>query len=131
MMDLVNSVLNLVVPPASLVMLAFAWPTLTFISACEWLYNLFYGEEIMEDKVVVITGASSGIGEVQISEKRTVLVFIYIYRLQNIICLNCGMYVCGFVVSKVPVYALFTSIYLQYNHSKLHMSMQKGEPIWC
>nr|GMD66562.1 11-beta-hydroxysteroid dehydrogenase-like 5 [Ipomoea batatas] len=63
MMDLVNSVLNLVVPPASLVMLALAWPTLSFISACEWLYNLFYGEEIMEDKVVVITGASSGIGE--------------------------------------------------------------------
>ncbi|OIT40622.1 PREDICTED: 11-beta-hydroxysteroid dehydrogenase-like 5 [Nicotiana attenuata] len=61
-MDLVNSVLNVVVPPASLVMLAFAWPALTFINTCEWLYNSFFGED-MEDKVVIITGASSGIGE--------------------------------------------------------------------
>ncbi|KAM2274746.1 hypothetical protein ACFX1S_044511 [Malus domestica] len=61
-MDLFNSVLNWVVPPASLVMLAFAWPALTFISGCEWLYNLF-NSEIVEDKVVIITGASSGIGE--------------------------------------------------------------------
>ncbi|KAL6961941.1 11beta-hydroxysteroid dehydrogenase [Sarracenia purpurea var. burkii] len=61
-MDLINSVLNLVVPPASLVILAFAWPALTFINACEWVYStLFY--ESMEDKVVIITGASSGIGE--------------------------------------------------------------------
>lgn len=59
-----NSVLNFVVPPASLVMLAFAWPALTFINTCEWLYNSFFGED-MEDKVVIITGASSGIGEVK------------------------------------------------------------------
>ncbi|XP_027091175.2 11-beta-hydroxysteroid dehydrogenase-like 5 [Coffea eugenioides] len=61
-MDLINSVLNLVVPPASLLMLAFAWPTLSFINACEWLYNTYFSEE-MDNKVVVITGASSGIGE--------------------------------------------------------------------
>ncbi|XP_004299863.1 PREDICTED: 11-beta-hydroxysteroid dehydrogenase-like 5 [Fragaria vesca subsp. vesca] len=61
-MDLFNSVLNFVVPPASLVMLAFSWPALCFISGLEWLYNQFNGE-IMEDKVVIITGASSGIGE--------------------------------------------------------------------
>ncbi|XP_058097640.1 11-beta-hydroxysteroid dehydrogenase B [Magnolia sinica] len=61
-MDLFNSLLNLVIPPASLVMLAFAWPTLSFIHACEWLYYNFYSED-MENKVVVITGASSGIGE--------------------------------------------------------------------
>lgn len=65
MMDLLNSFLNFVVPPASLVMLAFSWPALCFISGCEWLYNMFNGE-IMEDKVVIITGASSGIGEVTI-----------------------------------------------------------------
>lgn len=65
MMDLLNSFLNFVVPPASLVMLAFSWPALCFISGCEWLYNVFNGE-IMEDKVVIITGASSGIGEVTI-----------------------------------------------------------------
>nr|CAN76088.1 hypothetical protein VITISV_028806 [Vitis vinifera] len=61
-MDLINSLLNLVVPPASLVMLAFAWPALSFINACEWVYNTLYSEN-MEDKVVIITGASSGIGE--------------------------------------------------------------------
>lgn len=62
-MDLLNSFMNWVVPPTSLVMLAFAWPALTFINVCERVYNSFYGED-MEDKVVVITGASSGIGEV-------------------------------------------------------------------
>lgn len=63
MMDMINSVLNWVVPPASLVMLAFSWPTLTFINTCEWLYYSFYAENML-NKVVVITGASSGIGEV-------------------------------------------------------------------
>lgn len=61
-MDLLNSFLNFVVPPASLVMLAFAWPALCFVNGCEWLYNNFDSEN-MEDKVVIITGASSGIGE--------------------------------------------------------------------
>lgn len=65
-MEFVNSLLNWVVPPASMVMLACAWPALCFISACEWLYSSFY-EENMEDKVVIITGASSGIGEVSSS----------------------------------------------------------------
>ncbi|KAL3513452.1 hypothetical protein ACH5RR_026169 [Cinchona calisaya] len=61
-MDLINSFLNLVVPPASLLALAFAWPTLSFINACERLYNTFVSEK-MDNKVVIITGASSGIGE--------------------------------------------------------------------
>ncbi|KAF5936830.1 hypothetical protein HYC85_024336 [Camellia sinensis] len=61
-MDLINSVMNLVVPPASWVMLAVAWPALTFINACEWAYNTFFPED-MEDKVVIITGAASAIGE--------------------------------------------------------------------
>lgn len=63
-MDVINAVLNLVVPPASLMMLAFAWPTLYFISWCEWFYTNYFNSETMENKVVVITGASSGIGEV-------------------------------------------------------------------
>ncbi|KAG8633587.1 11-beta-hydroxysteroid dehydrogenase B [Manihot esculenta] len=62
MMDLLNSLLNWVAPPASLVMLACSWPALCFITTCEWLYKSFYSEN-MEDKVVIITGASSGIGE--------------------------------------------------------------------
>ncbi|XP_057793716.1 11-beta-hydroxysteroid dehydrogenase B [Salvia miltiorrhiza] len=62
-MELINRVLNLVAPPASLMMLAFAWPTLYFISSCEWIYSTYFHSEAMENKVVVITGASSGIGE--------------------------------------------------------------------
>ncbi|XP_065847984.1 11-beta-hydroxysteroid dehydrogenase B [Euphorbia lathyris] len=62
MMDLFNSVLNWVAPPATLVMLACSWPALAFLNTCEWLYTSFYSEN-MEDKVVLITGASSGIGE--------------------------------------------------------------------
>ncbi|KAJ8541831.1 hypothetical protein K7X08_002647 [Anisodus acutangulus] len=64
-MDLVNSVLNFVVPPASLVMLACAWPT-------------FFGED-MEDKVVISTVASSGIGEqiaYEYAKRRTNLVLV-------------------------------------------------------
>lgn len=78
-MDLINSVLNVVVPPASLVMLAFAWPALSFINVCEWLYNTLYSEN-MEDKVVIITGASSGIGEVLISFLSFFFLFIFGYQ---------------------------------------------------
>ncbi|KAE8682117.1 11-beta-hydroxysteroid dehydrogenase-like 5 [Hibiscus syriacus] len=63
MADLVNSFLNLVVPPATMMMLAFSWPALCFINASEWLYNTLYTTENMDGKVVIITGASSGIGE--------------------------------------------------------------------
>lgn len=62
-MDFLNFVLNLLVPPTSLITLAFSWPALCFLNACEWLYNSIYGED-MDNKVVIITGASSGIGEV-------------------------------------------------------------------
>ncbi|XP_057974647.1 11-beta-hydroxysteroid dehydrogenase B isoform X2 [Malania oleifera] len=63
-MDLLNSFLDLVVPPAYLVMLALAWPAMTFINACEKLiYSSSRICENMEDKVVVVTGASSAIGE--------------------------------------------------------------------
>ncbi|WCJ34862.1 11-beta-hydroxysteroid dehydrogenase [Euphorbia peplus] len=61
-MDLFNSVLNWVAPPATLVMLACSWPALAFLNTCEWMYTSFFSEN-MEDKVVLITGASSGIGE--------------------------------------------------------------------
>ncbi|CAI9267173.1 unnamed protein product [Lactuca saligna] len=79
MMDTINSVLNWVVPPASLVMLAFSWPALTFINTCEWLYYSFLYHEDMYNKVVIVTGASSGIGEqiaYEYAKKRANLVLV-------------------------------------------------------
>ncbi|THG14302.1 hypothetical protein TEA_015057 [Camellia sinensis var. sinensis] len=63
---------------SSWVMLAVAWPALTFINACEWAYNTFFPED-MEDKVVIITGAASAIGEqiaYEYAKKRTNLVLV-------------------------------------------------------
>ncbi|KAG1328205.1 11-beta-hydroxysteroid dehydrogenase-like 5 [Cocos nucifera] len=45
-----------------MVMMAIAWPTLSFLHAVEWIFHSLYKEN-MENKVVVITGASSAIGE--------------------------------------------------------------------
>ncbi|URE18844.1 hypothetical protein MUK42_33939 [Musa troglodytarum] len=61
-MDLVNAVLNFVVPPASMIIVAFAWPTISFLHALEWFFKTLYREN-MENKVVLIPGASSAIGE--------------------------------------------------------------------
>ncbi|RWW67632.1 hypothetical protein BHE74_00024907 [Ensete ventricosum] len=66
-MDLLNAVLNFVVPPASMIILAFAWPTISFLHALEWFFKTLYREN-MENKVVLITGASSAIGEVRLYE---------------------------------------------------------------
>jgi NAD(P)-dependent dehydrogenase (short-subunit alcohol dehydrogenase family) len=57
-----TALMDLVVPPASMVMLAFAWPTLAFLRAAEWAVKTLTKED-MRDKVVVVTGASSAIGE--------------------------------------------------------------------
>ncbi|EAY92531.1 hypothetical protein OsI_14269 [Oryza sativa Indica Group] len=62
MEQVVNAVLDLVVPPASMVMLAFAWPTLSFLRGVEWVVKTLTVEN-MQNKVVLITGASSAIGE--------------------------------------------------------------------
>jgi NAD(P)-dependent dehydrogenase (short-subunit alcohol dehydrogenase family) len=62
-MDQVLNAVDLVVPPASMVMLAFAWPTLTFLRGVEWVLKTLTKEDML-GKVVVITGASSAIGEV-------------------------------------------------------------------
>ncbi|KAK3010207.1 hypothetical protein RJ639_012471 [Escallonia herrerae] len=95
-MDLVNSVLNFVVPPASLVMLAFAWPALSFINTCEWFYNNLFGED-MDDKVVVITGASSGIGE-------------------N--CTFCSLSFSFFIVTRYMLFGCFYNQQIAYEYSK-------------
>ncbi|CAN6280619.1 unnamed protein product [Urochloa humidicola] len=62
MEQVVNAVMDLVVPPASMVMLAFAWPTLSFLRGVEWVVKTLTREDML-GKVVVITGASSAIGE--------------------------------------------------------------------
>ncbi|CAN6308541.1 unnamed protein product [Urochloa humidicola] len=62
MEQVVNAVMDLVVPPASMVMLAFAWPTLSFLRGVEWVLKTLTREDML-GKVVVITGASSAIGE--------------------------------------------------------------------
>ncbi|KAI6691309.1 hypothetical protein NL676_028137 [Syzygium grande] len=82
--------MNWAMPPASLVMLAFAWPALSFLNACGWLYNTYHGEN-MEDKVVIITGASSGIGEqiaYEYAKRRANLVWVARreFRLVGITC---------------------------------------------
>uniref|UniRef100_A0ACD5WG14 Uncharacterized protein n=1 Tax=Avena sativa TaxID=4498 RepID=A0ACD5WG14_AVESA len=57
-----TALMDLVVPPASMVMLAFAWPTLAFLRAAEWAVKTLTKED-MRDKAVIVTGASSAIGE--------------------------------------------------------------------
>nr|BAK05747.1 predicted protein [Hordeum vulgare subsp. vulgare] len=59
---LLTALMELVVPPASMVMLAFAWPTLSFLRAIEWAVKALTKED-MRGKVVLVTGASSAIGE--------------------------------------------------------------------
>ncbi|KAJ7545885.1 hypothetical protein O6H91_08G014900 [Diphasiastrum complanatum] len=61
-MDLLHTALNLFLPPAGIFFLVTISPTLAFIKACQWLLSYVFCENIYR-KVVIITGASSGIGE--------------------------------------------------------------------
>ncbi|KAK8967297.1 11-beta-hydroxysteroid dehydrogenase-like 5 [Platanthera guangdongensis] len=77
-MDLLNSLLNLFVPPASLVMMAFAWPALSILNTVEWIYRSLTSEDV-ENKVVIITGASSAIGEkiaYEYAQRKAILVLV-------------------------------------------------------
>lgn len=77
-MDLINSFLNLVLPPACMVMVAFAWPTLSALHAAEWIYRSLTSED-MESKVVIVTGASSAMGEVTMKKFSGIEVAIICY----------------------------------------------------
>lgn len=59
---LLNLAMDLVIPPATMVTLAFAWPTLTFLRAAEWAVKTLTQEDV-RGKVVLVTGASSAVGE--------------------------------------------------------------------
>ncbi|KAJ7553392.1 hypothetical protein O6H91_06G096100 [Diphasiastrum complanatum] len=61
-MDLLHTLLNLMIPPTGIFFLVTTWPTLAFIKACQWLISFVFYEDVF-GKVVLITGASSGIGE--------------------------------------------------------------------
>lgn len=59
-------------------MMAFAWPALSMLHAAEWIYRSVTSDD-MEGKVVIITGASSAIGEkiaYQYARRKTNLVLV-------------------------------------------------------
>ncbi|KAL2935679.1 11-beta-hydroxysteroid dehydrogenase 1B [Bienertia sinuspersici] len=61
-MDLINEVLNIAIPPFTFLSLCLLLPPFQFLKFClSMLYSIF--TEDVTGKVVIITGASSGIGE--------------------------------------------------------------------
>ena len=62
-MDLFQAFLNLVVPVVGLSTLLVLWPALTLRSIFLRMFHAVF-EENMRGKIILITGASSGIGEV-------------------------------------------------------------------
>ncbi|MCO5550927.1 hypothetical protein L7F22_004421 [Adiantum nelumboides] len=77
-MDLLQSFLNIFIPVVGFCTLLILWPALTFRSIVMRMFNTVF-EENMRGKIVLITGASSGIGEqtaYQYAKKGAVLVLI-------------------------------------------------------
>eukprot|EP00850_Spirogloea_muscicola_P008493 SM000045S16238 [mRNA] locus=s45:385536:387563:+ [translate_table: standard] len=58
--DALNALLNVTLLPLALLLLAFAWPVLAAMRALSWVVRR---NRQVANRVVVITGASSGIGE--------------------------------------------------------------------
>ncbi|XP_076920977.1 11-beta-hydroxysteroid dehydrogenase A-like [Bidens hawaiensis] len=61
-MDLINSFLNLVAPPFTFFTMLFFLPSWIFFKFCLRIFRTVFSEDVF-GKVVLITGASSGIGE--------------------------------------------------------------------
>ncbi|CAK9327247.1 unnamed protein product [Citrullus colocynthis] len=61
-MDFLNSFLNLILPPISLTAFFFFLPIYLFFKSLSFITNSIFSEDVA-GKVVLITGASSGIGE--------------------------------------------------------------------
>ncbi|KAJ0679975.1 putative 11-beta-hydroxysteroid dehydrogenase [Helianthus annuus] len=70
-MDLVNCFLNLVAPPFTLFTIFFFLPPWIFFKFCLRIFRTVFTEDV-SGKVVLITGASSGIGEVLLSFNRNI-----------------------------------------------------------
>ncbi|KAH7432702.1 hypothetical protein KP509_07G035800 [Ceratopteris richardii] len=77
-MDFLQSFLNLVVPVFGLTTLLLLWPLLTFRSIALRIFRSIFDENV-RGKIILITGASSGIGEqvaYQYSKRGAVLVLV-------------------------------------------------------
>ncbi|XP_074315125.1 11-beta-hydroxysteroid dehydrogenase A-like [Silene latifolia] len=61
-MDLVNTFLNWTAPPFTFIALCMLWPPFQLLKLCMSLFSSVFTEDVA-GKVVLITGASSGIGE--------------------------------------------------------------------
>lgn len=64
MVELTHVVLNTVLIPVGIVFLLFATPIAAVVRSLSWIYRAIFPETVA-GKVVIITGASSGIGEVR------------------------------------------------------------------
>ena len=63
-MQVFERMLDLLVPPAAFCFLLFCLPTIYFFRIAKRFLAFFFLKENVRGKVVLITGASSGIGEV-------------------------------------------------------------------
>ena len=62
-MEILNPILNVTLLPTTVLLLIFIAPALAAFRAAAWIFSLLFPSSI-DGKVVIITGASSGIGRV-------------------------------------------------------------------
>ena len=79
-MDLLNNFLNLILPPTSLISFFFFLPIYLFFKSLSSIIRSVFSEDVA-GKVVLITGASSGIGEVLFQNKFQIKIVTLIFGL--------------------------------------------------
>lgn len=62
--DIVNAFLDVALPPTALLFLLFTYPVIAFFQFWSFILRYIFPENL-HGKVVLVTGASSGIGEVR------------------------------------------------------------------